>query len=437
MRDWMAGREAALADMLSLREKRAAMQGRILARTGCTSLICLTLNMAGPVKRTPLADLFFEEGRRQVAAALTGLGLDWQEEVLEDQAGLTVCFPCGGAPGAVKAVMAELEEESEASRLWDLDVLDASGRKVSRREAGFPERRCFLCDRPAAQCARSRAHSVAELQAYTGRVLGRWYAETRSQAVGRMAQRALLHEVAATPKPGLVDRANNGAHRDMDFFTFLDSACVLGPYFTRCARWGLDHPDTPPEAVLSSLRTAGLRAEGEMNRVTGGVNTHKGAIFSLGLLCAAAGQLLIQGGPQTAAALGALAGRMAASTDPNLAGARGEAASGFRRALTALGALRKWLEAGEPWNDALVRTLLCLLRETEDTNLVKRGGKEGLAWARRQARTLLKGPEVSLEAVERLDISFIQRDLSPGGCADLLAVVCFFYFWEEGQGAGA
>ena len=131
--------------------------------------------------------------------------------------------------------------------------------------------------------------------------------------IAQYAQKALLYEVSVTPKPGLVDRADNGAHRDMDFFTFLDSAAVLTPYFEECAAAGLEASksvcfdsqqnessegdSTTMDAfatLLTKLRGPGKEAEREMLRATGGVNTHKGAIFLLGLLSAAAGFCLGQ-----------------------------------------------------------------------------------------------------------------------------------------------
>ena len=96
--------------------------------------------------------------------------------------------------------------------------------------------------------------------------------------IARDACRALLYEVNVTPKPGLVDRNNNGSHRDMDIFTFADSACALYPYFKSCALQGLAGKENPQE-LFCSLRPLGREAEEQMKQATNGVNTHKGAIF--------------------------------------------------------------------------------------------------------------------------------------------------------------
>lgn len=436
MTKWMTGPEISLEEMLSLREERAALQRELLAGLDKGCLVSLTLNMAGPVKRTPLSDLFFEEGRRRVAAVLEGLGLDWRETRMDRPAGLTACFSCSGQARQVKELLAGLEEAEPVCRLWDLDVLDRSGGKVSRGDLGLPERRCFLCGRPAAQCARSRTHSVEELRRHVDGLLWGWYVDTRARAVGAMAQRALLHEVAVTPKPGLVDRNNSGAHRDMDFFTFLDSACALGGYFAWCARWGLEHPELPPERALPRLRPAGMCAEADMKAATGGVNTHQGAIFSLGLLCAAAGRLLAGEGPRTPAELGRTAAAMAGQ-GTGCAGARREAAEGYARELAALEPLARDLADGLSWEQGLVNVLLRLLIGAEDTNLLRRGGADGLALVRRRAAELLERGGAAWEGAAELDRLLIGENLSPGGCADLLAVVCFLWFWGERGGAGA
>lgn len=431
---WMAGEEIALAGMLQLRERRAALQEQLLRSARC--LVCFSLNIAGPVKRTALTDLLFEAGCLRIQAVLSGLSLQWRQVRMEDPAGLTACYSCDGAPETVKKYMIELEEAGPEARLWDIDVLRGAGQKVSRTELDAPPRRCFLCEKPAVYCARSRAHSLEQLQAYTQKVLWDWYVRTQAERIGGLAQRALLHEVAVTPKPGLVDRRNNGAHSDMDFFSFLDSACVLRPYFTRCAQWGLEHAGQLPEAGLTQLQAAGMLAEQQMYQVTGGANTHKGAVFSLGILCAAAGILAGLGEAAGAERLGELAAQMVKGSPPGR-GARASAAGGYRAEVALLRRLQKAAAGDVPWERALTELLLQVMCETEDTNLQKRGGNQGLAYAQAYARRLLAEGQVSAQALEEMDQAFIERNLSPGGCADLLAVICFFYFWEKGEGAGA
>ena len=127
-------------------------------------------------------------------------------------------------------------------------------------------------------------------------------AEPRSVAksavrVADHAGRALLAELLLTPKPGLVDRRNCGAHRDMNLQTFLTSARAIAPWWRRLVETGRSTAHVPVCALLALVRPAGVQCEQAMLRATRGVNSHKGAIFSLGLLCVAAGRLLAKGLP--------------------------------------------------------------------------------------------------------------------------------------------
>ena len=102
----------------------------------------------------------------------------------------------------------------------------------------------------------------------------------------------MLHEVAATPKPGLVDRNNCGAHADMDIFTFCTSASVLQPFFTKIAYEGSRFNGNNNTDLLKAIRPLGIEAEKRMFLATKGVNTHKGLIFSLGILISATANIL-------------------------------------------------------------------------------------------------------------------------------------------------
>src|SRR5271163_2200354 len=118
---------------------------------------------------------------------------------------------------------------------------------------------------------------------------------TAAGAIAGYADRALLAELMLTPKPGLVDRRNCGVHRDMDVHTFLASARAIAPWWPRFVEVGCASEHVAARESLPLVRPTGVLCEQAMLRATGGVNTHKGAIFSLGLLCFAAGRLLAHG----------------------------------------------------------------------------------------------------------------------------------------------
>lgn len=402
-------REITLQEVLDAREARVSRQKRLLAAYG-RPLLSFTMNMAGPVKRSALADFAFREG----LAALRGrLGTALlHEEITDAPAGLEAVLACTLPAPALKELAVGLETAQPVGRLYDLDVIGTDGGKLSR-ETG---RTCLVCGGPVGPCARSRAHGLPAIQAATSALLEGFAADRLAE----LAVSALLDEVELTPKPGLVDQRNTGAHRDMDLPLFRRSAQSLRPYFRQAAALGLEQA-----VCMAPLQQAGLAAEGAMLAATGGVNTHKGAVYAFGLVLAALGSVLARGGElfQTAAALAAAG--LPPGTDTHggqawrrygVLGARGEAMAGFPAARMA------WRVLAEQGDDALL-ALLTLLAEVADTNLLHRGGPEGLGFVQERARAILDGPaEARRAGLEELDNACIARNLSPGGCADLLAL---------------
>ncbi len=261
-------------------------------------------------------------------------------------------------------------------------------------------------------------------------------------ALGRAAIVSLYDELALEPKPGLVSFADAGSHDDMDAATFLRSLFALRHFFVRVAAQGAASADFGP------LEALGIAAETRMLRATGGVNTHRGAIFTLGLLCAAAGAARAAGHACDAAALRgtlmarwgrALADRATRASDSH--GARAARRHGLRSASeeAALGlptlfdhvlpALRAARRAGADERGARLHALFTAMAEVDDTNLVHRGGLQGLRDAKSLARRFLAdGGGLGAGAVARaacVHTQFVERRLSPGGAADLLAAACW------------
>jgi triphosphoribosyl-dephospho-CoA synthase len=261
--------------------------------------------------------------------------------------------------------------------------------------------------------------------------------------IGRLAIRSLYREVALPLKPGLVCPGSRGSHADMDFASFVRSLQALRAYFPAITACGCDNPRLP------ALQALGIAAERGMLAATGGVNTHRGAIFNLGLLCAASGYLLADEQVLDAAsACRCVAERWGKEILADLAqapadshgllvarrygsgGARQEAAAGFPAALAiGLPAYRRILAAtGDP-ELAAEQALFALIAEVEDSNLLWRGGPDGLAFGRRLAADFLAAGGVVAsnwrERAKAIDAAFVARRLSPGGSADLLGVTLF------------
>jgi triphosphoribosyl-dephospho-CoA synthase len=269
--------------------------------------------------------------------------------------------------------------------------------------------------------------------------------------IGRLAVACLYEELALYPKPGLVSPFDNGSHDDMDAGTFMRSMFALRHYFIAIAQAGAG------SASFDTLKSLGIEAEKRMLAATRGINTHRGAIFSLGMLCAAAGYccarkmtctpetlravLLIQWGEalELHASL-ASAPRMTqtqshgqiAAAEHHASGAREEVALGMPSLFdVALPALRQSLNAGRPADHAQVDALFALMAHISDTNVFYRGGREGALIVRNAATQFIEhggtgNPEWREYAMQCHRL-FIHHRISPGGAADLLAATCFVH----------
>ena len=426
-------RKVEIMDVLRAREERVGRQKMLMDRHGAP-LISFTMNIAGEIKLDPLIERAFFEGVRRIEKQL-----EWHDAPLLEKVqtiaftGCEQLWAVKGDPERLKAWMQAVEEADELGRLFDIDVITADGMKLDRDAP----RRCLICDRPAKLCGRSRSHPAQELYLRAREIIRSHFEGEKAAHIAACAQRALLYEALCTPKPGLVDRENSGAHRDMDVFSFASSASVLGSYFENCARAGIRG------GTLEELRFLGLRAEEAMLKATDGINTHKGAIFSLGILCCAAA---MEGDVwENAARIAEPALRDFEGLDPGRArtggerqylelgvtGVRGEAAAGFPSVKNiALPVLRRALAAGKDMNDAGLEALLCLMANVQDSNILRRRGAAVQESVHRQVRELLEGGWTP-DSLRRMNEDFIRENISPGGCADLLAVSYFIYFYES------
>ena len=234
-----------LPEMLDARERRANRQRELLEKFQ-KPLVSFTMNIAGPIKDTPLIRRGFDIGLKDLEQVLSVDRIPvLHKEVIREYTGSEAILVVDAPASQVKELTWQLEESTPLGRLYDMDVLSPDGEKLQRQTP----RRCLICGEAAAGCARSRAHSVAQLQERTGEILTQAVNRRDGLLASRLAQQALLYEVAVTPKPGLVDRENNGSHQDMDFFTFQRSALALGPYFARCLEIGRETGDLSPAPV--------------------------------------------------------------------------------------------------------------------------------------------------------------------------------------------
>ena len=287
--------------------------------------------------------------------------------------------------------------------------------------------------------------------------------------IAHLATQALQAELDTTPKPGLVDKDNNGAHRDMDYALMQLSINTLHPYFVRLAFLGF--ADTLPSHTV--IRDAGIEAEKAMLEATNGVNTHKGALFSMGLAVVAAAyeekkaaankeergkereeeylsslQLTIKAlaasFPDTSGTHGSKAKQLSNGTT-TIKGALDNAREGYEKLFA------EWLPF---YNErrkshdahALHKTLLRIMCDLDDTNVIYRTNVATAEEVKQEARALLasfeeayaaedkekcasaieeKCASAELLALKDMDRRYTERNISPGGAADMLSLTVF------------
>ena len=262
--------------------------------------------------------------------------------------------------------------------------------------------------------------------------------------IAHLATQALQAELDTTPKPGLVDKDNNGAHRDMDYALMQRSIHTLHPYFVQLARLGF--ADTLP--THTAIRDIGIEAERAMLSTTNGVNTHKGALFSMGLAVVAAAHEKDTDSLQTTI-------KALAASFPDTNGTHGSKAKLLSKGTTAIkGALDNAREGYEmlfaEWlpfyierrkeRDAhtLHKTLLRIMCDLDDTNVIYRTDLATAEEVKQEARALLdsfskahtaedkeKRIAAELLALKDMDKRYTARNISPGGAADMLSLTIF------------
>ena len=458
--------EKAQIDLINARDQR--MRWKEAFFSGCDdsseeivpearkeTMISFGMNIPGPVKNYPLAAAGFHYGEDLLKRQLKRNGIRiLRSRIREDACGKIGLYAVDAEAEQVKRLMVEAEEKSEIGRLFDLDVLSC-GKAVSREELGLPARKCFICGEEARICAGRHTHAKGEAAAYARELLRSFFSRKWTEHLVALSVRSLMYELAVTPKPGLVDRNNSGSHTDMDYFSFVDSIAVLQKYFTEVCQRSLGRQDDP-EALFREIRFLGMEAEEQMYKASNGANTYKGIIFSFGLFLSAAAALYrsYEAAEPALDDIRMQVIKMCRNTleeevrylpDPADSGARGEAIKGFASASDiGMQVLLQASGKGYDLNTAGIFTLLKILAELKDTNIIRRSGEDHLRevqndlvlWFRRN--DLLSeycstdlGKRKITEYASQLDERFISEGISPGGAADNLALAFLMFFISE------
>lgn len=278
-----------------------------------------------------------------------------------------------------------------------------------------------------------------------------------AEAYAKLAEEAILTEALLTPKPGLVDAKDSGAHKDMDIFTFVRSAVSLREGFKEMFLSGAMSP-VPRNGLLAVIRPIGIRMEQNMFEATKGINTHKGIIFSMGLLLAALGRLLKEDqftgermpslNPQDTERIFKIIMEITKGLvtkdfrdleiKENLThgenlylkygftGIRGEAEKGYPVIRDEVLPYLRERKEKLSYEETLLEVLFLLMKHVEDSNIVTRGGMESLSYVRSSAERFLHdggmGQQDAYGKIRHMNEMFIERNLSPGGAADLLSL---------------
>lgn len=346
-------------------------------------------------------------------------------------------------PQIVKKQLVKLEEQEKIGRLFDIDVYDTNGTKLSRNTY----RKCYLCEKPAFECARSKTHSFEALNKYFFDMMDLEASNIILESLGL----SLYDELSVTPKPGLVDRNNNGSHRDLTNVLFYKSIDAITNAMSKAFMISYENDDY--DKTFSKLKELGILVEKAMFKATNNINTHKGAIY-LSLIIIGAFAKLIKNDRKNVIKYDGKSyktfdlykilqneikkisnskynfsndetnGSKVASKY-NVKTIRMEASDGLPSAFEAIKFMNRIKKENPELsdNDACVYTLLYIMTILSDTNLYHRGGIDGYEFAKNEAIKILNAP--SIDKVITLDKTFIDKNLSPGGSADILAMSIF------------
>ncbi len=279
------------------------------------------------------------------------------------------------------------------------------------------------------------------------------------------AQQSILYEAILTPKPGLVDAVDQGSHKDMNVFTFIDSSTSLFKSFYDYVEAGL-LCEYDEKILFNEIRKIGIEAEKHMFKATKNINTHKGINFSLGIILAASGyhfktkcyENIINFNSEDSLEIINIVKKMAYGLVENdfknihkkdkltngeklylktgFSGIRGEVESGFPTVFNlALPRLRQTFELEMNIERKLLDVLFHIMRESSDSNVVNRGGLQTLEFVKQEANNFVENNIIFQdnykEKIVEMNKRFKAKNISPGGSADLLSVTIYFALLES------
>ena len=440
--------------ILNGKEERAKKQEYLLSNHEKT-LICFTLNIPGIQKRGLKYKKLFDIGILQIKYQLNLKDIKVSySELNESPAGYEFFCMVDFEPQSVKLLMASIESASKVGRLFDIDVFSSNGELLSRTSFNLPTRKCLLCENKAAICSRNKTHNIEELLEAISKLIDNFLIESDkfekiSQKLGEFTMQAMMYEVGCYPSFGLVSPVSQGSHSDMDFYTFIDSMAVLNKYMIEFSMVGFccDNLDD----IFSNIRKIGIRAEADMFKKTGNINTHKGMIFLLGIVLSNI-TYAIKNKSNFAKIQENIKSMCKGITNELLLaehkkedelthgeilyvkygflGIRGEVELGIPLAFD-IGLLVYENTSDLTKNDRLVHTLLSIMAQCDDSTIIHRKNIISLNFVKNLSKDLLeKGGLYNSNVKNKLNSIneyFIKANISPGGSADILAITVLLH----------
>ena len=443
-----------LNSILAARENRALLKKRLSEAQKAS--FSFSLNIPGYPKTTHEITEFFKIVLSDLLNFMAARLIILTDKIeLIDEAGnfFLAAIYCSKSIDEVKSICESFEATHPLGRFLDIDITNGNGVYISSGKS----KPCFYCGKDSAiNCMKAKNHSFEDLRKFQETTILKYLKEKKSKVVSKQlanfAMQAILYEITLSPKPGLVDFQTSGAHRDMDYFTFIDSSAAIFPYFQEIAELGYNYKGEI-NLALPLIRNIGLAMESDMFVATHGVNTQKGNIFLMGIALFTSAYVInkcekfdISMFSVTAAQIGAqLMDEFDIPTEKKshgqvcvekygkeiAGGARFEVASGFATVInyglpvldnediSNFNALEK--------QNKLLDVLLSLMAHNNDTNILYRSSLNVLEEMKLLAQKVLDSTNKNekSENFNNLTQFCNVQNISPGGSADLLAIVVF------------
>lgn len=436
-----------ITEFLFDRDKRVFYQESLLKENKDKTLVTIRINYPGIEKSNYITDNIVNTIYNEI---LTYYGkFIVFEDKYKNKEGIVAHFLFDLDFVNVKKEMINVEEEHILGRCLDIDVYTLKNDKVigiSRSDLFKKPRRCFICDLDAKICSRAQTHTIDEIKNYFEVVYKNFKdsqkkTDSLAYEVSQMALKAMISEVSTFPSFGLVSPISSGAHKDMDYYTFLNSAVAITPFLKKMFEVGYSYYS--PEYIFDAIRDIGKECEDKMFEATNNINTHKGMIFLMGISMAAIGKALYENKEfyQIQDIIKSMVKNILDDfkelhkkeklthgerlyLEYGFTGIRGQVQDGLSVLFDNI--IDNYINSDLKENDLYTQILIELMARVEDSTVVYRHDISTLRKVQSDAKDLLNMggifTEEGRQKCHHLEDLYIKENISPGGCADLLAI---------------